>query len=80
MLRHKAFRSYKDGNREIFEIDVPLIREMSKCYDDGCRVNQCVIAKAIMTAYETGVEYGIRTSENRQLQTAMLMMHTGGTA
>lgn len=77
MFLHQAFNRAKDGH---FEINMSVIRQMAVAFDSGCHSDECVIAKAIMAAYEHGIDDGIRQSEERQMQTAMLLMHTGGTA
>ena len=77
MLMHQAISKCADGE---FKIDLNVIRQMAEAFDDGVRTEECIIAKFIVAAYEMGVERGIQESEDRHLQTAMLLACTAGNA
>jgi hypothetical protein len=72
-----AFIKNEDGN---LEIDLAALRKMAEEYDNGAEDNELLFAKFIVSAYECGFDHGVQESEERHLQTAMLMMTTGGSA
>lgn len=77
MILHKALMKSQDG---CFEIDMCVIRQMAIAFDQGNHSEECVLAKFIVAAYETGFDQGVHESERRHEQTAMLMMFTAGNA
>ena len=77
MILHKALMKSQDG---CFEIDMCVIRQMAIAFDQGNHNEECVLAKFIVAAYETGFDQGVQESERRHEQTAMLMMFTAGNA
>ena len=72
-----AFYKNADGN---LEIDLHALQSFAEQFDEGSDADECVFAKFIIAAYECGFDHGVQESEERHLQTAMLMMTTGGTA
>ena len=74
---HQAITRNQQGE---FKIDLNVVRQMAEAFDAGTRTEECVIAKFIVAAYEMGFDHGTSESEARQMQTMMLMMHTGGHA
>lgn len=74
---HQAMKTTSEGN---FEIDMHIIRQMALAFDEGVHNEECIIAKFIVAAYETGFEQGIHESEERHRQTALLMLCTAGNA
>lgn len=77
MFIHQAISQNTQGE---FKIDLNVVRQLSKAFDAGLRSEECVIAKFIVAAYEMGFNHGTRESEARQMQTMVLMSHTGGHA
>jgi len=77
MSIESAFIKNEDGN---LEIDLATLRKMAEEYDNGAEDNELLFAKFIVSAYECGFDHGVQESEERHLQTAMLMMTTGGSA
>ena len=77
MILHQAMTKTKEG---LFEIDLCVIRQMAQAFDNGVHSEECILAKFIVAAYETGFEHGVHESEKRHEQTALLMMCTAGNA
>ena len=77
MILHQAMTKTQEG---IFEIDMCVIRQMAQAFDQGVHSEECILAKFIVAAYETGFDQGIQESEKRHEQTALLMMFTAGNA
>lgn len=77
MILHQAMTKTKEG---LFEIDMNVIRQMAHAFDQGLHSEECIIARFIVAAYDQGFEHGIHESEERQKQTALLMLCTAGNA
>ena len=77
MLLHQAMSKNAEGN---FEIDMNVIRQMAIAFDEGVHSEECILAKFIVAAYETGFDHGVKESEDRHIQTAMLLTCTAGSA
>jgi hypothetical protein len=57
-----------------------VIRQMADAFDQGAKSDECLLAKFIVAAYETGFDHGMNESNERHLQTALLMACTAGNA
>lgn len=77
MLLHQALSKNADG---LFEIDMKVIRQMADAFDQGAKSDECLLAKFIIAAYDTGFDHGVHESDERHLQTALLMACTAGNA
>lgn len=77
MLFHHIVSKKSDGN---LEIDMDVVRQMAQAFDQGTLSDECLIAKIILTAFNSGIEQGIEESEERQRQTIMLLSCTAGSA
>lgn len=77
MLLHQALSKNDDG---LFEIDMKVIRQMADAFDQGVKSDECLLAKFIIAAYDTGFDHGVHESDERHLQTALLMTCTAGNA
>lgn len=77
MILYQALSRDSEGN---LELDMNVLRQMAEAFDKGTESDECVIAKFIVKAYEIGFDHGVSESEARQMQTMMLMAHTGGHA
>jgi len=77
MILHQALSKNSDG---LFEIDMHVIRQMAAAFDEGNVNDETVVAKFIMAAFECGIDEGIKQSEHRHMQTALLMTCTAGNA
>ncbi len=77
MLLHQALSKNSEG---LFEIDMNVIRQMAYAFDQGAKSDECLLAKFIVAAYETGFDHGMNESNERHLQTALLMACTAGNA
>lgn len=77
MILYQALSKNAEGN---FEIDMNVIRQMAVAFDEGVQSEECILAKFILAAYETGFDHGVRESEDRHIQTALLMTCTAGNA
>ena len=77
MILHQALSKNSDGN---FEIDLHVIRQMAKAFDDGTVTDETVVAKFIIAAYECGFDAGVQDCEENHRKMALLMMCTGGNA
>lgn len=73
----RALSKNEDG---LIELDMNVIRQLCDEFDAGCDSEECIVAKFILTAYETGFDHGVTESEDRQAKTALLLMHTEGHA
>jgi len=77
MIIHRALSKTDDGN---FEIDLTVIRTMAEAFDNGVHNDECILAKFIVAAYETGFDQGVIEADMRQRNTALLLLHTAGNA
>ncbi len=77
MILHQALSKNNEGN---FEIDMKVIRQMADAFDKGVQSDECLIAKFIVAAYDVGFDHGMHESDERHLQTALLMACTAGNA
>ncbi len=77
MFFHQALSKNAEG---LFEIDMNVIRQMADAFDQGAKSDECLLAKFIVAAYETGFDHGMNESNEWHLQTALLMACTAGNA
>ena len=77
MILYQALSKNTEGN---FEIDMNVIRQMAVAFDEGVQSEECILAKFIVAAYEAGFDQGMKESEDRHIQTAMLLTCTAGNA
>ena len=77
MILHQALSKNAEGN---LEIDMNVIRQMAVAFDEGVQSEECILAKFIVAAYEAGFDQGMKESEDRHIQTALLLTCTAGNA
>lgn len=77
MTLYQALSKNTEGN---FEIDMNVIRQMAVAFDEGVQSEECIFAKFIVAAYEAGFDQGMKESEDRHIQTALLLTCTAGNA
>ena len=61
-------------------MDMEVIKQIADDYRDGDISDEGLVATFIIAAYDSGFEEGMRESERRMAQTAMLMSCTAGHA
>lgn len=77
MILYQALSKNTEGN---FEIDMNVICQMAVAFDEGVQSEECILAKFIVAAYEAGFDQGMKESEDRHIQTALLLTCTAGNA
>ena len=77
MILEQALVRNPNGN---WEIDMEVIRKLSAQFDDGGDSDDCLFAKFLMTAYDTGFDAGVQEAEEQHRRAALLMMFTEGHA
>ena len=73
----KALRHKKSGEEEL---DMEVIKQIADDYRDGEISDEGLAATLIIAAYDSGFAEGMRESERRMEQTAMLMSCMAGHA
>jgi flagellar biosynthesis/type III secretory pathway protein FliH len=61
-------------------MDMELIRDFAKKYDDGIHNSETTLARVCLEAYEQGFKDGREEAQEQFNQTQMLMMFTAGNA
>lgn len=61
-------------------MDINLIIQLAKQFEEGSRDPQAVLAFACMEAYQQGFDEGVEQGEKQMAQTHMLLMCTAGHA
>lgn len=77
MILHEALTKNAEGN---LEINMEVIRQLAKSFDDGDQADDCILAKFILSAFECGFDAGVQECEQNHQRAALLMMCTGGNA
>jgi len=60
------------------EFDLQLVVQKSDDYDNGTINSETQLCKLLMLAYHKGFDDGVEDTEAMQLNTHILMFHTGG--
>jgi flagellar biosynthesis/type III secretory pathway protein FliH len=61
-------------------MDMTIIIQLAKEFEEGSRDPQAILAFACMEAYQQGFDEGVEQAENQMAQTHMLLMCTAGNA
>ena len=61
-------------------MDITLIKNLAKQYEDGCRDTESTMAFACLEAYETGFEDGVKEAKEQMAQIDILLRFTAGNA